>query len=205
MTVPKAAVFDLGKVLVDFDYSIAARRIAARGKMTVLEIAAYINRSPLFVEYESGRVTTQQFFDEIRRVTGFQGDLAEFSNCFADIFTAIEPMVQLQAELQQRGMAAYAFSNTNELAVAHIRPTFPFYSKFDGCILSYEHGVMKPDAGLYEVVERQSGRRGAEILYLDDRPENVAAGAARGWHAILHESPEKSRAAIQKLRLLNHG
>jgi hypothetical protein len=40
---------------------------------------------------------------------------------------------------------------------------------------------------------------------LDDRPENVAAGAARGWHAILHESPEKSRAAIQKLRLLNHG
>jgi HAD superfamily hydrolase (TIGR01509 family) len=205
MTVPKAAVFDLGKVLVDFDYSIAARRIAARGKMTVLEIAAYINRSPLFVEYESGRVTTQQFFDEIRRVTGFQGDLAEFSNCFADIFTAIEPMVQLRAELQQRGMAAYAFSNTNELAVAHIRPTFPFYSKFDGCILSYEHGVMKPDAGLYEVVERQSGRRGAEILYLDDRPENVAAGAARGWHAILHESPEKSRAAIQKLGLLNHG
>jgi HAD superfamily hydrolase (TIGR01509 family) len=205
MTVPKAAVFDLGKVLVDFDYSIAARRIAARGKMTVLEIAAYINRSSLFVEYESGRVTTQQFFDEIRRITGFQGDLAEFSNCFADIFTAIEPMVQLQAELQQRGMAAYAFSNTNELAVAHIRPTFPFYSKFDGCILSYEHGVMKPDAGLYEVVERQSGRRGAEILYLDDRPENVAAGAARGWHAILHESPEKSRAAIQKLGLLNHG
>jgi HAD superfamily hydrolase (TIGR01509 family) len=205
MTVPKAAVFDLGKVLVDFDYSIAARRIAARGKLTVLEIAAYINRSPLFVEYESGRVTTQQFFDEIRRVTGFQGDLAEFSNCFADIFTAIEPMVQLQAELQQRGMAAYAFSNTNDLAVAHIRRTFPFYSKFDGCILSYEHGVMKPDAGLYEVVERQSGRRGAEILYLDDRPENVAAGAARGWHAILHESPEKSRAAIQKLRLLNHG
>jgi glucose-1-phosphatase len=205
MTIPKAAVFDLGKVLVDFDYSIAARRIAARGKMTVLEIAAYINRSPLFVEYESGRVTTQQFFDEIRRVTGFQGDLAEFSNCFADIFTAIEPMVQLQAELQQRGMAAYAFSNTNDLAVAHIRRTFPFYSKFDGCILSYEHGVMKPDAALYEVVERQSGRRGAEILYLDDRPENVTAGAARGWHAILHESPEKSRAAIQKLGLLNHG
>jgi glucose-1-phosphatase len=205
MTVPKAAVFDLGKVLVDFDYSIAARRIAARGKMTVLEIAAYINRSPLFVEYESGRVTTQQFFDEIRRVTGFQGDLAEFSNCFADIFTAIEPMVQLQAELQQRGMAAYAFSNTNDLAVAHIRRTFPFYSKFDGCILSYEHGVMKPDAALYEVVERQSGRGGTEILYLDDRPENVAAGAARGWHAILHESPEKSRAAIQKLGLLNHG
>lgn len=205
MIIPKAVVFDLGKVLVDFDYSIAARRIAARGKMTLLEIAAYINQSPLFAEYELGHVTTQQFYDEIRRVTGFRGDLAEFSSCFADIFTEIQPMVRLQAELQQRGMPAYVFSNTNELAVEHIRRTFPFYSKFDSCILSYEHGTMKPDARLYEVVEHQSGRREAEILYLDDRPENIAAGATRGWQVILHESPEKSRAAVQKLGLLNHG
>jgi HAD superfamily hydrolase (TIGR01509 family) len=204
MSIPKAVVFDLGKVLVDFDYSIAARRIAARGKLTLLQIGAYISRSPLFVEYESGRVTTQQFYDEIRGVTGFRDDLAEFSNCFADIFTAIEPMIQLQAELQRRGMSAYAFSNTNELAVDHIRKSFPFYSKFDGYILSFEHGAMKPDARLYEVVERQSGRREAEILYLDDRPENIVAGAARGWQVILHESPKKSRAAVQKLGLLNH-
>jgi FMN phosphatase YigB (HAD superfamily) len=204
MIIPKAVVFDLGKVLVDFDYSIAARRIAARGKMTLQEIAAYINQSPLFFEYESGRVTTQQFFDEIRGVTGFRGDLGEFSNCFADIFTAIEPMVQLQADLQQAGMPAYAFSNTNELAVQHIRRTFPFYSRLNGHILSYEHGAMKPDARLYEVVERHSGLRGGEILYLDDRQENVVAGAARGWQVILQESPEKSFAAIQKLGLLNH-
>ena len=113
-------------------------------------------------------------------------------------------MVQLQAALRQRGMPAYIFSNTNELAAEHIRRNFPFYANFDGYILSYEHGVMKPDAGLYEVVERESGRREAEILYLDDRPENVAAGAARGWQVILHETPEKSRAAVQKLGLLNH-
>jgi len=199
MIIPKAVVFDLGKVLVDFDYLIAGRRIAARGKLTLLEIGVYIARSPLFVEYESGRVTTQQFYEEIRGVTGFRGDLTEFSNCFADIFTEIQPMVRLQAELQQRGMSAYAFSNTNELAAEHIRRSFPFYSKFDGCILSFEHRAMKPDARLYEVVERQSGRREAEILYLDDRPENIAAGAARGWQVILHESPDKFWAATQKI------
>jgi 2-haloacid dehalogenase len=62
---------------------------------------------------------------------------------------------------------------------------------------------MKPESRLYEAVERQSARRGAEILYLDDRPENVAAGAARGWQVILHQSPEQTQAAIQKLGLLN--
>lgn len=203
MSVPSVAVFDLGKVLVDFDYSIAARRIAARGRLTLQEIAAYINQSPLFIEYELGTVTTQQFCDEICRVTGFNAGLAEFSKCFADIFVPIEAMIQLQANLRRRGLPAYIFSNTNELAVEHIRRSFPFYANFDGYILSYQHGAMKPNGPLYEVVERLSQHRGAEILYLDDRPENVAAGVARGWQAIVHESPEKSRNAIQKLGLLN--
>jgi 2-haloacid dehalogenase len=204
MQTPSVVVFDLGKVLVDFDYSIAARRFAARGTMTLPEIARYISQSPLFHHYEMGTVTTQQFYAEICRITGFRGDFAEFDKCFADIFTPIEPMVQIQATLRQRGLPAYIFSNTNELAVEHIRRSFPFYGNFDGYILSYQHGVMKPDAKLYEVVERECGRRGADILYLDDRPENVAAGAARDWQVILHESPEKSRAAIQKLGLLDH-
>jgi 2-haloacid dehalogenase len=203
MPLPTAIVFDLGKVLVDFDYSIAARRIAAQGTMTLRAIGEYINQSRLFVQYELGTVTTGQFCAEICRISGFRGTPAEFGACFGDIFVQIDPMVQLQATLRQRGLPAYIFSNTNELAAEHIRRNFPFYTNFDGYILSYQHGAMKPDARLYEVVERQSGRRGAEILYLDDRPENVAAGAARGWQVILHESPEQSRAAVQKLGLLN--
>jgi HAD superfamily hydrolase (TIGR01509 family) len=148
-------------------------------------------------------VTTEQFCTELCRVSGFRGTPAEFGECFANIFVQIDPMVRLQAALRQRGLPAYIFSNTNELAAQHIRRTFPFYDNFDGYILSYQHGTMKPDARLYEVVEGASARRGAEILYLDDRPENVAAGAARGWQVILHESPEKSRAAIEKLGLLS--
>jgi HAD superfamily hydrolase (TIGR01509 family) len=63
---------------------------------------------------------------------------------------------------------------------------------------------MKPNAKLYEVVESESGRQKAEFLYLDDRPENVAAGAARGWQVVLHETSQKSLAAVQKLGLLKH-
>ena len=113
-------------------------------------------------------------------------------------------MLDLHAALRERGVPTYVFSNTNELAVGHIRKHFPFFSQFNGYVCSYEHGAMKPDAKLYEVVERQSGRRGADILYLDDRPENIAAGAARGWQVILQESPEKTRAAMHKLGLDAH-
>ena len=198
----EAILFDLGKVLLDFDYGIAAQRIAARGKVTAAAVKSFIDHSPLLFQYETGRLTKAQFFAEICAATGFCGSLDEFSEFFSDIFVPIDPMVALHAELRQRGIPTYIFSNTNELAVGHIRRNFPFFANFDGYVLSYEHGAMKPEEKIYEVVERTSGRRGAEFLYLDDRPENLAAGAARGWQVILQESPEKTIAAIQKLGLL---
>jgi HAD superfamily hydrolase (TIGR01509 family) len=200
----KAVVFDLGKVLLDFDYTIAIRRIARRCTIALPEILHFITHDPLLLRYETGLLTTDQFYRQIGAVTGFAGDREEFATLFGDIFAPIEPMIQLHAALRQRGFATYIFSNTNELAIEHIRQSFAFFRLFDGYVLSYEHRVMKPEAGLYEAFERQSGRHGGEILYLDDRPENVAAGAARGWQVILHESPEESRTKVVKLGLLDH-
>jgi len=197
---PKAAIFDLGKVLVDFDYSIAVRRIAARGTVSPEELGRFLlTHSPLLYRYELGLLSTEAFFNEMSAASGFRGDLEEFGRLFGDIFVPIEPMVQLQADLRRSGLATYIFSNTNELAVRHIRQKFPFFLNFDGYILSYEHGVMKPEPRLYEVVERLSSRHGPDILYIDDRPENIAAGAARGWQVILQESPEKTISAVNHL------
>jgi HAD superfamily hydrolase (TIGR01509 family) len=200
----RTIIFDLGKVLVDFDYTIAARRLAARGKLTEKELGQFLLQSPLLYRYETGLLSDRQFYAEVCQASGFRGDLEEFSACFADIFVPIPAMVDLHAALRRRGLPTYIFSNTNGLAVAHIRRSFPFFSHFDGYILSFEHGAMKPDPKLYEVVERESARKGAELLYIDDRPENIETAAARGWNVILQESPQKTRTAIEQLGLLNH-
>ena len=198
MTKPSAVVFDLGKVLVDFDYSIAGRKISERSAKSAPDIQRLLDHSPLLYRYETGLMTRQEFFEEVRRATDFRGNIEEFSGFFADIFWEIPPMIEIQAALRRRGLPTYIFSNTNDLAIQHIRRNFPFFANFDGYILSYEVKAMKPDVKIYEALETMSGKRGAEILYLDDRPENVAAGAARGWQVILQESPEKSREALQR-------
>lgn len=196
-----AVVFDLGKVLVDFDYSIAARKVAARSRKPPADLQAFLSSSPLIYQYERGQVTRREFFEQIRGAAGFQGTLEEFGGYFADIFTEIPLMTLLQAELRRQGTKTYIFSNTNDLAVEHIENNFPFFKHFDGYIYSYQIGAMKPDAKIYEAMEKLSGRAGDKIVYLDDRAENVAAGAGRGWKSILHETPEKSRAALAKLGL----
>jgi HAD superfamily hydrolase (TIGR01509 family) len=195
-------VFDLGKVLVDFDYSIAIPRIAAHSTLPPAELKTFFFQSNLLVDYESGRLTRLEFFEQARNATGFRGTMEEFGDFFADIFTEIPPMIELHTELRRRGLLTYIFSNTNDLAVEHVRRNFPFFQNFDGYIFSYEVKAMKPDPIIYEALEKLTGRRGADIVYLDDRPENVAAGAARGWRTILHETPEKTRTAMEKLKLV---
>jgi HAD superfamily hydrolase (TIGR01509 family) len=198
----RTVVFDLGKVLVEFDYGIAGRKLAERSRMAAVELGQFLVHVPLIIQYETGLITSEEFYQQVRTASGYSGDLEEFALLFADIFTPIESMVALQTELRQKGFPTFIFSNTNELAVRFIRRNFPFFSNFDGYILSYEHYSMKPDAKLYEVVEAKTGARGAEILYLDDRLENITAGQERGWQVILQESPEKTRAAIKQLGLL---
>jgi HAD superfamily hydrolase (TIGR01509 family) len=197
-------VFDLGKTLVDFDYSIAASRIAPLCQPAADPVKFFSQYAALLTSYELGMLSTAQFFEQIKAASGFSGTQAEFSQFFADIFTPIQPMIDLHSELRKIKAATYIFSNTNDLAVEHIRNKFPFFNDFDGYILSYEHGCMKPASKLYEILERASGRKGGEIFYIDDRSENVDAGAARGWKSILHEDPARTCEALKSFGLLNH-
>jgi glucose-1-phosphatase len=194
-------VFDLGKVLVDFDYMPATRKIAARSTKPPENLHSHVGGSPLLIQYETGLITRDEFFEEVCRATGFYGDLAEFGAFFADIFTPIPAMIELHAELRRRGIPTYIFSNTNDLAIEHIRRNFPFFQNFDGYIFSYEVGAMKPEVKIYEAMEKMCGKRGTEIIYIDDRPENVDAGTARGWRVVLHETPEKTRKALNQFGL----
>ena len=71
----KAVVFDLGKVLVDFDYGIAARKLAEKSVLAVDEVRALIDQSPLLFRYERAGMTTQEFFAEVRQRIGYTGSL----------------------------------------------------------------------------------------------------------------------------------
>lgn len=199
---PAIVVFDLGKVLVDFDYSRAGRRIADQSKLSPAEVQQYLDHSPLLYRYETGLMTRQEFYDTVREHTGFRGSLAEFGDFFADIFKEMPEMIALHAALRRRGIPTYIFSNTNDLAIEHIRRAFPFFANFDGYILSYQVGAMKPAAKIYEEMEKLSGKRGDDIVYIDDRQENIDAGAVRGWQTILQTTPARTQSAIADLGLL---
>ncbi len=186
MSKPKVVVFDLGKVLLEFDYMRTARALAEWSDLPAPEVKRLVDQSPLLGRYESGGMTDHEFYLVLKRLANLRVDEERFRAAFADIFDEIPSMIALQQELRGRGIRSYIFSNTNGIAVAHIRSRFPFFKGFDGYVFSYEAGALKPHAPIYEAVERAAGLRGTDLLYIDDRPENIEAGKSRGWHTILH-------------------
>jgi glucose-1-phosphatase len=199
MHTPKAVVFDLGKVLLDFDYRKAGRNLLEHCSIPEAEITKVLNQSALLFRYETGLMTTNEFFEEVKRASKFCHGLETFEPLFGNIFTPIPEMIALNDRLRAKGIPTYIFSNTNEMAVKHISATYPFFANFSGHIYSYEHRSMKPDPAIYKVVEKISGHSGPGILYIDDREENIAHGTERGWQTIHHADKFDTITRVQTL------
>lgn len=198
----RAVVFDIGNVLLDFDYGIFVRRMAPRTRLEVSALDRLLNQSPLLAEFESGRMNSDAFFKAVQTETGYEGGLEEFAAQFEDIFTPNDEVIAMHEQIAASGLPTFTFSNTNPMAVSHIRRAYPFWPRFTGHVLSYEQGALKPDPKIYEVLETATGCAGNEIAYLDDRPENIATAQARGWQATQFNSPSQARKMLEDLGTL---
>ena len=103
MPVPSVVVFDLGKVLVDFDYGIASSKIAkACGMDSVAVKQVHRSFAKLLYRFETGLITNEQFFTKKSVRTPASEDPFEiFRGHFADIFWEIEPMIAWNATLRR--------------------------------------------------------------------------------------------------------
>ncbi len=195
----KAVVFDLGKVLVDFDYSIAARTLAENSTKPASEIQKAFDHSPLLYRFESAGMTNREFYDVFCREVGFSGSYDLFAAAFGDIFSEMPEMIRFQQQLRAQRVPTYILSNTNDIAIGHIRRNFPFFANFDGYILSYEQGALKPHAPIYEAAERMIGARGQELVFIDDRADNCGGAEKLGWRTVLHRDSAETIPFIESL------
>lgn len=197
-----AVVFDLGKVLLDFNYDLVIQRVANNTNGAANQVRQLLIETSLLGDYESGRITSEVFHQQLTTTLNQQIPYPRFREQFADIFSPIPEMIQAQQHLASHNIPTYIFSNTNEIAITHIRERYPFFNHFTGYILSYEVGTMKPQPAIYQALENLANTPPQSLLYLDDRPENVEAALARGWKGIVHTNPASSLAALRHAGLL---
>ncbi|MCP1170109.1 HAD family hydrolase [Limimaricola litoreus] len=97
---------------------------------------------------------------------------------------------RLLRALKGRGIPVFALSNfgveTFEIARAH----YPVFSEFDALFVSGHLRMAKPDAPIYERLERETGVAPERLLFTDDRKDNIAAAQVRGWRTHHFTGPD---------------
>lgn len=190
----EAIIFDLGGVLIDFDHTVAARRISQFSDKTAEEIFALFFDSALVVNFEEGKIGPEDFFKKIKETINLRIDYEVFLPIWNEIFFQTEgnkEVLELARCLKGR-YEICVLSNVNTLHFNYIRDNFRIFDVFPRVIASCELGMRKPHPLIYRrALEELGVRDAAGVFYTDDRAELVEAAALIGIKArVFKNAPQ---------------
>ncbi|MGY9047996.1 hypothetical protein P775_03110 [Puniceibacterium antarcticum] len=185
---PQAVIFDIGNVLIEwqperyYDRAIGAERRRA--------MFAEVDLHGMNDAVDRGENFRQKIYATAEEYPAWRDEIRMWHDHWLEMAAPEIPQsVALLRALRAKGIPVFALSNfgigTFEIAEA----AYPFLSEFDRRYISGHMGVIKPDAEIYARLEADCGLSAQQLLFTDDRPDNIAAAAARGWQVHLFEGP----------------
>jgi 2-haloacid dehalogenase len=102
----------------------------------------------------------------------------------------IEHSVRLQAALRAKGIPVFSLTNFGIESFAYAQTHYPFLINFDRQYVSGHMRCIKPEPQIYRMMEDDCGVSSEGLLFTDDRADNIAVAASRGWQTHLFEGPQ---------------
>ena len=186
-----ALLFDLGRVVLDIDFSKAIACWAGHaGCKPDAIVARYVRDSEAYRLHEVGKISDEAYFDSLRASLGIGISDAQFLEGWNAIFAGEMPDIAELLPRAAKQLPLYAFSNTNGAHVEHFSKTYAgVLGHFREMFLSSSIGLRKPDAAAYDHVVKAIGVPASRIVFFDDLAENIEGARARGLTAVHVTSP----------------
>ncbi len=195
--------FDLGNVLANFTVERMLRQVGEAAGVDAERVREVVFDAGLQTDFETGRVTSQQFYEHFCLETGTRPDYQTLEFAASDIFELNVPIVPVLVGLAQAGWPMGILSNTCEVHWEHCLRRFAILpSLFGKYALSYRIGAMKPEADIFLAAAELAGCRPEEIFYLDDLPQHVEGAKAVGFDAAQYVGTPQLRAELRRRAIL---
>jgi epoxide hydrolase-like predicted phosphatase len=178
----RAIFFDLGNVLLAFDWKKTYARILQKSTLSSEEMGKRFFQTR-YVQYELNQVTTDEFFADFKRLLEYQGSKEELQKITTHIFSPIDTHIALARRLKARYRLGI-ISNTNQAHADFFKAQYDFLDLFEVKIYSHEARARKPDCRIYDLSLSRMNATASESLFIDDLKENVEAARDLGWRAI---------------------
>ncbi len=201
MTTCKAAVFDLGGVLIHWDPRILYRKLLPT-EAAVEQFLSMVCTPEWNAQQDSGR----PLFDGIAELVARFPDQAVLIEAWrdrvAEMVLPIRGSVEILRELRERDVPLYVLSNWGTDEFEAVRSLFPFLEWFRGILISGSVGLLKPDPQIFALLVQEYQLHPAQVVFIDDHPPNVGAASQLGFQSVLFTSPADLREELVQLGLL---
>ncbi len=185
----QAVIFDIGNVLVEwqperhYDAVIGSDR---RKKMF-----AEVDLHGMNDKIDMGGPFRETIYETAARHPEWRAEIEMWHDDWIKLASpAIDHSVALLRAIRSRGMPVFALTNFGIESFDYAATQYAFFAEFDRRYVSGHMKVIKPDPQIYRMVEEDCGLAPEGLLFADDRADNIAAAAARGWKTHLFEGSE---------------
>jgi len=181
----EAVVFDIGNVLVEWHPTRPFDRLLGKARREAL--FAKVDFDGMNIRSDAGEEDMWSGVDALARAHPEDAaDIRLWSTHWIDMFEPDLPRSgRLLLALKSKGIPVFALSNFGDRTFDLGQTKYPILTAFDRFFISARLGMMKPDPAIYAEVEATTGQAPETLLFVDDRPENIDAALARGWHGHL--------------------
>lgn len=195
-------VFDLGNVLLPFNYDLVTRafnkRAAGLGdKFKKL----YAENYDIHKKLERGDLFYEDFLTIM--LDWLEGKVLgkEFCKIYSSVFSVNKALVEILPSLKEK-YQLILLSNTNYIHYKYGYKHYEFLKLFDKLFLSYQIGALKPEKKIYKTVEEFTGKPSNEHFFIDDMKEYVDGAKKCGWDGVQFIDNDKLMKDLAKKGIL---
>ena len=185
----EAVVFDIGNVLIEWQPERFYDRIMAPADRA--RMFAEIDLHAMNEAIDKGAPFRETIYATAARHPEWEDKIRLWHDNWIDMASPVIPhSVRLLRALKARGVPVFALTNFGDDTYRFAEPHYPFLAEFDRAYVSGRLKLTKPDPAIYAYLEADCGMSPEALLFADDRAENIAVAASRGWGTHLFDGPE---------------
>ena len=180
----KNIIFDIGQVLVEFNWEEFFRQHFSEGDFEKVSNATVLNEK-IWSEMDRGTLSFDEVIDLIVKEQDFLKD--NIKEILIGLYKSVLPFnysKNMIKSLKEKGYNIYLLSNFGEVPFNLAKERFDFMEYVDGGIISYEVKMIKPEPLIYKAILEKYNLVASECVFLDDNANNIKEAKSQAFNTV---------------------
>ena len=194
----KTIIFDIGRVLVDWDWEEYLRGLFDEDTAKAVGEAYFMH--PDYNEFDRGVLSTEEILQRfIKTAPNLEREIRLCFSRMGETVIQREFVIPWIKELKEKGYQVLFLSNYSYQMREFNPEALSFVKYMDGGVFSCDVKMIKPDPEIYKCILDKYNLEPDECVFIDDNRDNIATAKSLGINAIQYLSYNQAREELEKL------